>query len=610
MRLRILLLLATTCVSAPLALGEDAPWRELLDPELSQWELYMGIPHVSTPIEWQGKSENCRTGKPLGLGNDPLKVFTTRQIDGETVLHISGQVYGGLTSLEEFEDYQLSVETRWLDKKWPPRADTLKDSGVLYHCVGDHGAFWKVWMRCLECQVQQGDFGDFYPLAGTAADVKLNPSGKNRNRFNPEGKSTVVGARNGPGIGSARRGPNAERPDGEWNRVEVYTVGDKAIHVVNGVPVMLLENTRQKKGDGFEPLTKGKIQIQSEAAEIEYRRIRVRPIRRFPAELAAAVGLEAPAAQPAGSAPVKDQAAESAWQTLDPRGVPDKRHECGFVECGGKFYLLGGRRQQSIGIYDPVVNAWTEGAIPPVEVHHFQAAAVDGEVWIAGGMTGPYPNEKPLANVLIYDPKQDRWRQGPEIPADRRRGAAGAVLHDGGLYLVGGIVDGHNGGFIPWFDRYDLKTGKWTRLPDAPHARDHFHAAVAGGALWAAGGRTTSKDTGKVFELTIDDVDRYDFETGKWSTPTRIPTPRGGSFATSVGDLLIVAGGESGRPLAHDEVEAFDTQTGQWRSLPRFARGRHGTGILSFDGRLFVAAGSGRRGGNPELDSIEALRLP
>ncbi len=56
-------------------------------------------------------------------------------------------------------------------------------------------------------------------------------------------------------------------------------------HVVNGKVNMRLFNSRQIV-DGKEiPLTKGKIQLQSEGAEIFYRDIKLRAIKEVPDEL-------------------------------------------------------------------------------------------------------------------------------------------------------------------------------------------------------------------------------------------------------------------------------------------------------------------------------------
>ncbi|MGL4461428.1 MAG: family 16 glycoside hydrolase, partial [Planctomycetia bacterium] len=71
-------------------------------------------------------------------------------------------------------------------------------------------------------------------------------------------------------------------PHGRWNTVEVYTLGQTTVFLVNGKPNMVLERTVQELSDGWKPLTKGKIQIQSEAAEVYYREVKIRPMKSFP----------------------------------------------------------------------------------------------------------------------------------------------------------------------------------------------------------------------------------------------------------------------------------------------------------------------------------------
>lgn len=77
---------------------------------------------------------------------------------------------------------------------------------------------------------------------------------------------------------------DAEKPVGQWNRLDLYIVGDKAVHVVNGAPVMIVSRLSlvdQKTGLRM-PLTKGRIQLQSEGAETLFRNIMVEPIRTLP----------------------------------------------------------------------------------------------------------------------------------------------------------------------------------------------------------------------------------------------------------------------------------------------------------------------------------------
>ncbi|MEM6772392.1 MAG: hypothetical protein AAF597_17580, partial [Bacteroidota bacterium] len=127
----------------------SSAWMDLLDADFSHWEKFIGVPHVSVPLpEDVPKSENVHVGTPLGLNNDPLGVFTMIEEEGEPVLKINGQVYGGLTTKEAYGNYHLQLQFKWAEKKWPPRLKARRDNGLLYHCTGPHGAFWNVWMRC------------------------------------------------------------------------------------------------------------------------------------------------------------------------------------------------------------------------------------------------------------------------------------------------------------------------------------------------------------------------------------------------------------------------------------------------------------------------------
>jgi len=64
-----------------------------------------------------------------------------------------------------------------------------------------------------------------------------------------------------------------------------------------------------------------------------------------------------------------------------------------------------------------------------------------------------------------------------------------------------------------------------------------------------AGGRRTSKATGHVFDLTVDGIVVFDFETGNWLPESEcpvLPTPRAGNSTVEVDGLIH----ETNRPLA------------------------------------------------------------
>ncbi len=238
---------------------------------------------------WRGsgrdfdQSADVTEGTPLGLNKDPKKVFSTFTEEGTTVLRVSGEIYGGLTTKKDYADYHFSVDFKWGDRKWEPRLSQKRDSGLLYHCHGEHGAFWNVWKSCLEAQVQETDLGDMHLLAGTKSKSRFRVVGEKKFIFDPQSPSPW-----GEWAGHLSASAEPDRPQGEWNHLEVYVLGDSAIHVANGVVVMAIIEALDKNG---KPLKCGQIQLQSEAAECFYRNARLTPIKAFPEDIAAKAGL-------------------------------------------------------------------------------------------------------------------------------------------------------------------------------------------------------------------------------------------------------------------------------------------------------------------------------
>jgi hypothetical protein len=256
-------------------------WKPLFNGrDLEGWETYLSARGEGQP--------------PLGLDNDPAGVFRVVEVDGEPAIRISGEVLGALTTRDEFSDFHLRLEFKWGETTWGPRKGIARDSGILYYCVGPHGAGSGGWMKSVESNVMEEDCGSFWSVAGTIVDVEIGEEklpyredpGTGYPVYKRGGRRYMAGIDGGDGI---RPNPIVEKPRGEWNVAEVVAIDGTSVHVFNGTPTMVLRNARHVVDGKVVPLRRGKIQIQSEWAEVFYRRIEIRPAREFPREYREAV---------------------------------------------------------------------------------------------------------------------------------------------------------------------------------------------------------------------------------------------------------------------------------------------------------------------------------
>ncbi len=180
-----------------------------------------------------------------GKNHDPEQIFT---VENDGVIHDLGKELGYIMTEKSFDNYHFTLEFKWGEKKWPPRENDKRDSGICYNIPENEPD--DIWPQSVECQIQEGDVGDFWLLGYSTIQVdgKQNP---------PLRHSRIT------------KKKDSEKPSGEWNTVEVISFNGKCVHIVNDVVVNYGENSS---------LIGGKILLQSEYAEIYYRNIRIREL--------------------------------------------------------------------------------------------------------------------------------------------------------------------------------------------------------------------------------------------------------------------------------------------------------------------------------------------
>ncbi|MFK5973969.1 MAG: DUF1080 domain-containing protein [Flavobacteriaceae bacterium] len=217
--------------------------------------------------------------KDRGRDSDPKNVFTVKN----GILNISGEEWGCITTNKEYSNYKLVVEYKWGTKTLGSRADKARDSGILFHSKGADGGYSGTWMHSVECNVIEGGTGDFIVVGDGSNDFLLTssvaPEKQNGSYIYQSGGEpvTVNSGRinwNGRDLNwkdeKGFRGANdMENPIGEWNRLEC---------IVNGREITIYLNGALVNHALFSRPDKGRIQIQSEGAEIFYRRVDLTPL--------------------------------------------------------------------------------------------------------------------------------------------------------------------------------------------------------------------------------------------------------------------------------------------------------------------------------------------
>lgn len=167
-------------------------------------------------------------------GSDPDVTWTVA--DG--VIRCTGKPFGYLMTQQSYADFKLHVEYRWYG------SSEQMNSGVFVLKTGPDTFFLP---KAIEAQLKKGSAGDFVLLSQATINGLENP--KNRS--------------------VKKMAESSEKPDGEWNSVDIAVKGNTVEVTVNGI--------LQNKGTGASA-DAGQICLQSEGGPIEFRAVTLEPL--------------------------------------------------------------------------------------------------------------------------------------------------------------------------------------------------------------------------------------------------------------------------------------------------------------------------------------------
>jgi hypothetical protein len=213
-----------TLILCPLALGEPL----FNGKDLSAWEA--DVPAAD------GKPET----PPSFIVRDGLLVS-------------KGEPRGHLLTGKTFSNYRLEVEYRFPGKGG--------NCGVLVH-AGKQRVLYGMFPASIEVQMNSGDAGDFWCIG---ENIEVPDMEKRRPR--KEGQAFGGTAKDARRILNLTDG--SEKPLGEWNTMVIECRGNEVKVEVNGATVNHGTNCT---------VSSGRIAIQAEGTEVEFRKIDLTPL--------------------------------------------------------------------------------------------------------------------------------------------------------------------------------------------------------------------------------------------------------------------------------------------------------------------------------------------
>ncbi|MGK6322823.1 DUF1080 domain-containing protein [Sphingomonas sp. DT-51] len=247
--------------------------------DLGGWHAWLGYPDPAVTYRDQPGVP------PIGTSRATTGDFAVKAIDGRPALWVKGETWGALVHDADLRDYHLRLHYRWGEKRWAPRVGQPPNNGLLYHTHGAPGAVFGTWQPSVEFEIMKGSTG---MAVAVGRDVRIRTTAAlDPALVSPPVRFRLGGAPveivNGSLIWNVENARDAEKAEGEWNTLDLYVLGDRAVHVVNGVPVMMVDGLATVDAAGQRtPLTHGHVQLQSEGAETWFRDITVEPIDRLP----------------------------------------------------------------------------------------------------------------------------------------------------------------------------------------------------------------------------------------------------------------------------------------------------------------------------------------
>jgi F0F1-type ATP synthase membrane subunit c/vacuolar-type H+-ATPase subunit K len=283
----------------------------------------------------------------------------------------------------------------------------------------------------------------------------------------------------------------------------------------------------------------------------------------------------------------------NSWASKSP--MPTARAFFGVAVVDGKIYAMGGADGVN-EVYDPVTDTWVTKKPTPNPRTSFAIAACENKIYVIGGYTNWSSSKGAYLETNmteVYDPATDSWGTKASMPTARGQMTASAV--DGKIYVIGGIEDPLNGRISNLNEVYDPATNTWTTKLPIPYGVYSHCSAAMDNKIYVISGQ--SDDRGQSGSLGGPLNQIYNTETNTWTLGAAPPQPahRSGAAATSgvsAPKRIYVLGGEVDLMEATNINQVYNPQTDAWNIGAPMPTARQGLCVAVVNDIIYAFGGS------------------
>jgi uncharacterized repeat protein (TIGR01451 family) len=206
--------------------------------------------------------------------------------------------------------------------------------------------------------------------------------------------------------------------------------------------------------------------------------------------------------------------ASNTWGTMTP--APTTLSSIDGITINGKIFIPGDGVDATTYVYEISSDNWssipTNNGYPPTE--QYQVVAIGTDLYVLGGITGGAST----TSVWVLDTMSGTWTPGIAMQNSRTSFSAAAI--DGNIYVAGGVA---YPGFIPDMTAEMFDGSSWSYIASLPdgggaYTRWSYNADGWGAdGLWLGAGR---RDAGWTI---LNHAGYYDPQTNIWTDSPTIP---------------------------------------------------------------------------------------